>query len=52
MTDGPSTWEGTAEDDEFRERAAEADDTLAPGSMPPEDEPPFEDDAPADPPQP
>ena len=42
MTDGPNTWEGTAEDDEFRERAAEADDGLAPGSMPPEEEPPFE----------
>ncbi len=33
----PETWPG--DDEEARARAAEADETLAPGSMSPEDEP-------------
>ncbi|MBD0289936.1 MAG: hypothetical protein ICV74_01665 [Thermoleophilia bacterium] len=35
--DLPETW--PADDEEARERAAEADETLAPGSMSPDDEP-------------
>ncbi len=35
--------QAAAEDEESRERAAEADKGLAPGSMPPEGEPPFSD---------
>ena len=42
MSEPRPAWEGgqaPAEDDAARQRAAEADRTLAPGSMPPESEP-------------
>ena len=46
VSESPEAWDAeqaAAEDEESRERAAEADEGLAPGSMPPEGEPPFSD---------